>query len=677
MIEPVNISHLAPPSAFAGASRRLPGARLAQPFLTLPQRLATRRWRPAVYALLATVIISGAVLSLVMEATTARIRENSAPLFQRQVPLLSELGQVKTALQHYQSRLVETEYAPGSAEHFLEIDQSIGEVLRERLEHLQSAMGADETKTRVQELGRRLATSASAYARLAGRRDLDAHIALTHLWDDLSALSICIDVLEQQTRGAIAASSRNTEDDVVMITRTVHLFNVLALLTAVFMMYHIRVRFRSEDELAHQAGHDPLTGLPDRRTFELRLQKLPPWPHTVVLGTIDRFSAVVGGYGHAVGDRMIQSMVARIGAIAQAHGGTVFRLDGANIAVLYPHAQGGPALRSATDALLRSVRTPFSCDGQELYSSLSLGSAAFPEDGSTPLALLRNADAALRQARSQGGDQILAYSRELNERTEHRLRLEAALRHAVERKELEVYFQPQQSLRDGTLIGFEALLRWRHEGVQISPAEFIPLAEQTGQIVAIGHWVLRRSCEQAALWQRQGGRPLIVAINISPRQFADTAFVDSVRQILWDTGVAPSAIELEITEGVMVDGGERAVDILRSLRALGLRLSVDDFGTGYSSLAYLKRFPIHKLKVDQSFIRQLGRNSEDAPIVQAVIALGHQLGLSVIAEGVETEEQRSLLQAWNCDEIQGYWYGRPMDAASASFFAMQSGEHAN
>ena len=522
-----------------------PALPVGRRLLSLPQRLATRRFRPAVYALLATVIGCGIVLSVQMERSTARI-------------------------------------------------------------------------------------------------------------------------LEERVGGA-------TEDSVVMLSRMVHLFDALALLTAGFMMYHIRVRFRSEDELAHQAGHDPLTGLPDRRSFELRLQGLPAQPHTVVLGTIDRFGALVGGYGHGFGDRMIQAVVARIEAAAQLHAGEVFRLDGANIAVLYPLAQGGAALRDAADALLRSVRTPFSCDDHELFSSLSLGSAGFPEDGAGAHALLRNADAALRHARRGGGDQLLPYSRALNARLDERLKLEAALRRAIERGELDVHYQPQQVLRDGSLLGFEALLRWRHGGESISPAEFIPLAEETGQIAAIGAWVLRRACEQAVLWQGMRGAPLTVAVNISPRQFSRPGFVEGVRRILAQTGADPGTLELEITEGVMVEGGERAVAVLEELRALGLRLSIDDFGTGYSSLAYLKRFPIHKLKIDQSFVRQLTPGSADAPIVQSVIGLGHKLGLAVIAEGVETDAQRSLLRAWGCDEVQGYWYGRPMPAAAATAFVVQAG----
>jgi diguanylate cyclase (GGDEF)-like protein len=652
------------------------GPGVGRRLLTLSQRLATQRYRPAVYALLATVIGCGIVLSVMMERTTAQIRLGSAPLFDHQVPLLGELAHLEDAAQRYHRAVNRLDGRRGVVERFLETDQAFSEDLTLGLARLREGMGAEPEVALLATVAGRLARAGPRYAQAlaaqpAPRRSERAMLAAINR--DLVKLGETVQVLEARSRAAITVSSNATEASVAGITRMVHMFNVLALLTAVFMMYHIWVRFRSEDELAHQAGHDPLTGLPDRRTFELRLQELPDHPHTVVLGTIDRFGAVVGGYGHSFGDRMIQSLVARIDATAQRHGGEVFRLDGANIAVLYRLALHEQALNEATDALLRSVRTPFTCDNHELFSSLSLGAAGFPDDGITPGALLRNADAALRQARRAGGDQLLAYSRELNARTEHRLGLEAGLRRAIERGELEVYYQPQQCLSSGALVGFEALLRWRHAGEMVSPSEFIPLAEETGQIIALGNWVLRQVCQQAALWQRLGGRPLTIAVNISPRHFSHCSFLDHVCQALHASGARPDTIELEITEGVVFEGGERAIDVLRALRELGLQLSIDDFGTGYSSLAYLKRFPIHKLKIDQSFVRHLAPDTGDAQIVQAVICLGHNLGLSVIAEGVETEHQHALLRAWRCDEIQGHYYALPLSAAAATAFIVQAG----
>lgn len=454
-----------------------------------------------------------------------------------------------------------------------------------------------------------------------------------------------------------------------------HLFNLMALGTASFMIYHVWSRFRSEDELIHLANHDPLTGLAHRRYFEQRLQSLPPAPHTVVLGTIDRFSRVIGSFGHAFGDQMMKSMAGRISDAAEAHGGQAFRLDGANIAVLYPMDQQAPAFGAALAALQEYMRSPFSCQNHEVYSTLSLGAATFPHDGSDPATLLRNADAALQTARRGGGDLLVRYTVELNLEADQRLDMESDLRHAIGRNELELHYQPQQSLHDGTLSGFEALLRWRRRGELVPPAVFIPLAEESGLIVPIGDWVLEQACRQASEWSAHFGRALTIAVNISPRQFAHPSFLPKITELLNTTHIDPSFLELEITEGVMMENTQQAIAVLYRLRALGLKLSIDDFGTGYSSLSYLKRLPIHKLKIDQSFVRQLAPGTGDAAIVQAVIGLGRNLGLSVIAEGVEDAEQRALLRQWGCHEIQGYLYGRPQPAREASRFLRGSDTH--
>jgi diguanylate cyclase (GGDEF)-like protein len=447
-----------------------------------------------------------------------------------------------------------------------------------------------------------------------------------------------------------------------------HVFNFMALGTAAFMIYHVWSRFRSEDALSHLANHDPLTGLAHRRYFEQRLQSLPAESHTMVLGTIDRFSRVIGSFGHAFGDQMMKSMAQRIRDAAEAHGGQAFRLDGANIAVLYPMDQKAPAFRAALAALQEYMRSPFNCQNHEVYSTLSLGAATFPNDGRDPATLLRNADAALQTARRNGGDLLVPYSVDLNTEVDQRLDMESDLRHAIERGELELHYQPQQSLHDGSLSGFEALLRWRRRGEPVPPSVFIPLAEESGLIIALGDWVLDQACRQASEWSAHYGRQLTIAVNISPRQFTHPSFLPKIMDLLNTTHIDPSSIELEITEGVMMENTQQTISVLQRLRALGLKLSIDDFGTGYSSLTYLKRLPIHKLKIDQSFVRQLAPGTGDAAIVQAVIALGRNLGLSVIAEGVEDAGQRALLHQWGCDEIQGYFFGRPQPAREAARF---------
>lgn len=444
------------------------------------------------------------------------------------------------------------------------------------------------------------------------------------------------------------------------IARLVHWFNLLALTTALFMMYHIWARFRSEDALAHQAAHDPLTGLGHRRSLEHRLQRLRGRGHVVVLGSVDRFERVIGAYGHAFADQMMMDIAHRLRTLAAAHQGEVFRLDGANFVILYRHTVQSPAFARALAALQAEMQRPFHGRTHEVFSNLSLGAAEYPRHGSEPAALLRNADAALQSARAQGGATLVAYSEELNAEAERRVDLEAQLMYAVERDELELHFQPQQSLADGELLGFEALVRWRRDGVLVPPGEFIPIAEESGLVIAIGEWVLERACAQIIALREVSGRDLVVAVNISARQFRHPDFYGKIDALLRRTGINPASLELEITEGAVMEQTEAAIALLGKLRGLGVKLSIDDFGTGYSSLSYLKRFPIDKLKIDQSFVRQLKPNSHDAAIVQAVIGLGHTLGIKVIAEGVETFDQREWLKRLACDEIQGYYYSRPL-----------------
>jgi diguanylate cyclase (GGDEF)-like protein len=473
--------------------------------------------------------------------------------------------------------------------------------------------------------------------------------------------------LTQQGMQDVAALLREggmVDVNINRIARLVHWFNLLALLTALFMMYHIWARFRSEDALAHQAAHDPLTGLGHRRSLQQRLQRLKGHQHVVVLGSVDRFERVVGAYGHEFADQMTQDLSARLRAVAAEHQGEVFRLEGANFVMLYRHSVDSPGFARALQAVQASMALPFASPKHEVFSNLSLGAAQYPHHGSDPVALLRNADAALQSARAMGGNQWVAYSEELNAQSARRVDLEAQLVHALERDELELHFQPQQRLCDDELIGFEALVRWRRRGELVPPGEFIPVAEESGLVIAIGNWVLERACEQIILLQQHTGRSFVVAVNISPRHFGHPDFLGDIQALLARTGIDPACLELEITEGAMMERTEAAIALLRQLRALGMKLSIDDFGTGYSSLAYLKRFAIDKLKIDQSFVRQLKPDSQDAAIVQAIIGLGHTLGIDVIAEGVETIEQREWLRRLNCNEIQGYYYSRPLPQES-------------
>ena len=625
--------------------------------------------RRLIYIMLLLVVAASVTLSLVMEKVAHNIRLNEAPLLTKAIPQLRYLGDFESAVLRYQLAIDKRFTASITPERYQFLESMGRGELDASLSQLRPSLGDGPELGVLRDGYLRIVRLTPAFEREVDRRPDAARRVLIEMNEDVKRLRAKIDDMQRDVQGAIYEQGNMASNSIAWITRLVHLFDVLAVLTCLFMLYHVQARVRVEDELKHQAGHDPLTGLAHRRSFEARLAALPAQQrHVVVLGTIDRFSRIIGGFGHGFGDRVMIGLAGRIRAAAERSGGQVFRLDGANFAILYQMDCCGAEFKAAMAGLRDEVRSPYDCEGHEIFTTLSLGAASYPQDGATPEVLLRNADAALQAARKAGGDRLVPYSQQLNAAAGERLDLESLLRHAVEREELELHYQPQQGLHDGGLIGFEALVRWRRNGQLISPADFIPMAEESGLIVSIGNWVLEEACRQVSVWQAEIGRPVVVAVNISPRQFAAPGFLAHLEDLLATTHVDPGSIELEITESVMLEDAEAAIALLHRLRALGFRLAIDDFGTGYSSLAYLSRFPIHKLKIDQSFVRNMHSVKEQSAIVQATIGLGHSLGLIVIAEGVETEAQRGMLSGWRCDEIQGYYYSRPLPAASALKF---------
>lgn len=624
--------------------------------------------RRLIYILLLLVIVASITLSVFMERTAHNIRRNETPLLNKTIPQLRYLGDFESAVLRYQLAFDKRFTDSITPDRFTFLESMGRNEIDATLAQLRPSLGDGPELGALRESYQRIIGMSPEFERHISDNPAAARAVLIKMNEEVKRLRLRIDEMQQHVEEAIYDSGSMANRAIGWITGLVHVFDVLALVTCLFMMYHVRARVRVEDELSHQASHDPLTGLAHRRSFEARLASLPEVPHVVVLGTIDRFSRIVGGFGHAFGDRVMVGLAQRIRGAAERSDGEVFRLDGANFAILYRMACEDVAFAEALTGLRDEVCSPYDCEGHEIFTTLSLGAVSFPLHGETPGTLLRNADAALQAARKSGGDKLVVYSQQLNAEAGERLDMESLLRHAVERNELELHYQPQQALGDGALIGFEALVRWRRHGKLISPAEFIPLAEESGLIVAIGNWVLEEACRQISVWQAETGQRVVIAVNISPRQFAAPGFLAHLEDLLATTHVDPSCLELEITESVMVDDAESAIALLQRLRALGLKLAIDDFGTGYSSLAYLSRFPIHKLKIDQSFVRNMHAVSEQGAIVQATIGLGHSLGLTVIAEGVESETQRAMLSNWRCDEIQGYYYSRPLPAASALNF---------
>jgi diguanylate cyclase (GGDEF)-like protein/PAS domain S-box-containing protein len=423
-----------------------------------------------------------------------------------------------------------------------------------------------------------------------------------------------------------------------------------------------------ERELRQLAYYDTLTGLPNRALFEDRFQRVL---HTaertqrmaaLLFIGVDNLKAINDTRGHACGDQLLKSIGQKLKEIVR-QGVTVVRWEGDKFIVLLPGLQRVREAEEVAQTVIRTFAEPFELDGQHFFITASVGVSVYPQDGTGGEKLLKQADMAMYAAKESGRNTYCFFTEEMNRRVMERGELEHNLRQALAREEFFLVYQPQIDIRTGKVVGTEALLRWRHaEKGLISPGRFIPLAEDNGQILVIGQWVLHTACVQNRAWQQAGYPPIRVAVNLSARQFQQPDFYDQVAGVLKDTGLDPSCLELELTESALMADAETAVEILRALRDLGVCIAIDDFGTGYSSLSYLKTFPIDRLKIAQDFVLDIAASSDDAAIVETVIAMAHGLGLRVVAEGVETEEQLAFLKARNCPVMQGYYFARPMPA---------------
>ncbi len=435
-------------------------------------------------------------------------------------------------------------------------------------------------------------------------------------------------------------------------------------------------RKEQEARIRYLAYYDPLTGLANRSLLKDRAQhdlaqcKRHQTPLSLLFIDLDHFKQINDSLGHQVGDQLLKQVGERLGQQVREQD-TVARMGGDEFVTVLPETNDEGAALVARNFLER-LSQPYQVGPHELTVTPSIGIALYPNDGTDFDTLYRCADTAMYRAKQNGRSSFSFFTTEMQAQSVRRLQIENALRRALERDQLWLQYQPQMSLRNHQLIGMEVLLRWNHpEWGPVSPAEFIPVAENSRQILAIGEWVLRTATAQAKAWQDQGLPPIIVAINLSAVQFRQPDLPDLVGTILHDTGLAPEWLELELTESVAMHDPEGAIATMQQLHQRGVRMSVDDFGTGYSSLNYLKRFQIYKLKIDQSFVRDVTRSPEDARIVEAIVQMAESMGLTTIAEGVETPEQLEFLRSHGCREIQGYHLSRPLSAVDFEAFVRQ------
>jgi diguanylate cyclase (GGDEF)-like protein/PAS domain S-box-containing protein len=428
-------------------------------------------------------------------------------------------------------------------------------------------------------------------------------------------------------------------------------------------------RRRAEERISFMASHDELTGLPNRMRFGEQLAEAlrstaqrGAWL-CVVYADFDNFKFVNDSLGHSAGDALLKTMAERMVA-AVGPNDIVSRLGGDEFVVLLVDPpKDTPTIGAMLHRIRSAVVAPVELDGRSFRITSSFGAAIYPRDGGTAETLLANADAAMYSAKDAGGDDLVFYVPEINANLRERLTLLEDLRNAESSRDFVLHYQPQVDLRSGEVFAVEALIRWRHPRLGLAPpAKFIPIAEESGLIVPIGDWALREACRQTKAWHDAGLPPIAVSVNVSARQFRENHIVCAVAVALAESGLAPKYLELELTESLVMQDVDRAIETMKELRALGVRLSIDDFGTGYSSLSALKRFPVERLKIDRSFIQDLPGDEDDCAVASAVISLGQKLNLRVIAEGVETEAQVAFLRENNCDEMQGYCYSRPVGA---------------
>jgi diguanylate cyclase (GGDEF)-like protein/PAS domain S-box-containing protein len=439
-----------------------------------------------------------------------------------------------------------------------------------------------------------------------------------------------------------------------------------------FAAVDITERKKAEREVQQLAYFDSLTGLPNRALLNDRLNQILAqsvrggWLVGILFLDIDRFKCINDTQGHATGDKLLQSVATRLQKRLR-ESDTVARLGGDEFVIVLSAVKHEQDISHVAQEVMKALSMPFEIGEQEIFISASIGIAISPLDGHDAGVLLRNADTAMYVAKESGRNNYKFFSQEMNLKAVERLALENSLRRALEKNELTLAYQPQVDTRTGLITGVEALLRWDNpESGPIPPGKFIPIAEETGLIMPIGEWVLRSACMQASSWVKAGFYSLCVAVNISGCQFKQGNLAKLVSQVLEETGLDPANLELELTESILMDNAESAINMLKELKKLGVNLAIDDFGTGYSSLTYLKHFPIDRLKIDQLFIRNITTDTNDASISEAIIAMAHSLRMDVIAEGVETKEQMEFLTERDCFAMQGYYFCRPVPAEKIS-----------
>ena len=425
-------------------------------------------------------------------------------------------------------------------------------------------------------------------------------------------------------------------------------------------------KVRADGRIQYLATHDELTGLPNRVIFHQLFEQSIRSAHrsgrrcALLFIDLDRFKVINDSLGHGAGDMLLVEAAERLKGCVR-EGDLVARFGGDEFVIVLDGVYDREQIANVAKKILAALLPPIVLAGHECRTTGSIGIAVFPDNGNDVQTLTKNADMAMYLAKEEGKNNFRFFSTEVKSQSIERLKLEADLRHALELNQFTLQYQPKIEVATGQISGVEALLRWTHPELgNLPPTEFIPLAEETGLIIPIGRWVLKNACAQNMAWQRSGLPPISMAVNLSPRQFLDPNLLDDIDGVLVCTGMPAHLLQLEITESMVMQNVERAIKLLDEIRGRGVRLAIDDFGTGYSSMSLMKKFPIDTIKIDRSFVRDLAQSAEDRAIATAIISMGKALGLTVVAEGVETTEQDAFLRGHACDEVQGYLFSKPL-----------------
>nr|WP_296483007.1 EAL domain-containing protein [Rhodoferax sp.] len=487
-----------------------------------------------------------------------------------------------------------------------------------------------------------------------------------HLWGDTADRQRMVEALQRDGRCSNLEANFVKKDGEIfpglMSAEKIRLKDVDCILSITRDITELK---RAQAQIQRLANFDQLTGLPnrsqlqDRFNYAITLAQRHGGQMAVMFLDLDHFKNINDTLGHSIGDQLLVAVSSRLRATLR-EGDSLSRLGGDEFILLLPDTDEAGASRVAAK-LIAAVAQPCQIEHNELTSTVSIGIALYPNDGHDFETLSKNADAAMYRVKQTSRNDFRFFTQEMQTHSARTLQLVNALRHALSRNEFELHFQPQIALQDGHMVGAEALLRWHHPELgTISPVEFIPIAEDSGQILAIGEWVLRTAVRQLKQWLDAGMRPMVMAVNLSAVQFRHPNLIDMVTRILDEAALPPEYLELELTEATAMDDPVGAIAVMNQLDERGIRLSIDDFGTGYSSLSYLKKFKIYKLKIDQSFVRDISDDPDDKAIVTAIINLASSLGMHTIAEGVETASQLTFLRLQGCDEVQGYYFSRPL-----------------